>query len=102
MGYSTHQGFLSPDKAKREKNVEHTIECLEQAYQLGIPRMRVNTGTWGTSKCFDDLMANKGIEPLLEGYDDEIGFQWVIDAYGTLAEEAEKRGVVMGLENHWG
>jgi sugar phosphate isomerase/epimerase len=26
----------------------------------------------------------------------------VIDAYGKLAEEAAKRGVIMGLENHWG
>ena len=102
MGYSTHQGFLSPDKAKREKNIDHTTDCLEQAYQLGIPTIRVNTGTWGTSKSFDDLMANKGIEPPLEGYSDENGFQWVIDAYGKLAGEAEKRGVVMGLENHWG
>ena len=102
MGYSTHQGFLSPDEAKREKNIQHTVDCLEQAYHLGIPTMRVNTGTWGTSKSFDDLMANKGIEPPKEGYDDESGFGWVIDAYGKLAQEAGKRGVVMGLENHWG
>lgn len=102
MGYSTHQGFLSPDEAKREKNAQHTVDCLEQAYHLGIPTMRVNTGTWGTSKSFDDLMANKGIEPPVEGYDDESGFGWVIDAYGKLAREAGKLGVVMGLENHWG
>lgn len=102
MGYSTHQGFVSPDEAKRTKNIRHTIDCLEQAYQLGIPTMRVNTGTWGTSKSFDELMANKGLEPPLEGHTDEEGFGWVIDAYAKLALEAEKRGVVMGLENHWG
>ena len=34
MGFSTHQGFLSPDKVKRQKNIDHTIDCLEQAYQL--------------------------------------------------------------------
>lgn len=102
MGYSTHQGFVSPDAEKRARNINHTTDCLEQAYQLGIPTMRVNTGTWGTSKSFDDLMANKGIEPPLEGHTEEQGFGWVIDAYAKLAVEAEKRGVVMGLENHWG
>ncbi len=102
MGFSTHQGFLSPDKEKRQKNVDHTIDCLEQAYQLGIPTMRVNSGRWGTSKDFDDLMANKGEEKAIEGYSEEDAYEWVIEAYETLIPEAEKRGVVMGLENHWG
>ena len=102
MGYSTHQGFLSPDKDKRQKNIDHTLDCLEQAYQLGIPTIRVNSGTWGTSKNFDDLMAKRGIEDPLEGYTEEDAYKWVIDAYSTLVPEAEKRGVIMGLENHWG
>lgn len=102
MGFSTHQGFLSPDKEKRQKNADHTIDCLEQAYQLGIPTMRVNSGRWGTSKDFDDLMANKGEEKAIEGYSEEDAYEWVIEAYETLIPEAEKRGVVMGLENHWG
>jgi sugar phosphate isomerase/epimerase len=102
MGYSTHQGFLSPDAAKRKQNIDHTIACLEQAYQLGIPTMRVNSGTWGTSKSFDDLMANRGQEKPLEGYDEEDAYGWVIDSYQILAKEAQERGVIMGLENHWG
>lgn len=40
-GLSTHQSFLSPDPAERQKNVDHTIECLELAYAMGIPTMRV-------------------------------------------------------------
>lgn len=102
MGYSTHQGFLSPDIEKRRKNVEETVKCLEQAYQLGIPTMRVNSGTWGTSKDFNELMANRGEEKTLEGYSEEDAYEWVIAAYQELAEEAGKRGIVMGLENHWG
>ncbi|MEM7011326.1 MAG: sugar phosphate isomerase/epimerase family protein [Verrucomicrobiota bacterium] len=102
MGFSTHQGFLSPDKEKRQKNIDHTIDCLEQAYQLGIPTMRVNSGTWGTSKNFDELMANRGEEKPIEGYTEEDAYKWVIDAYEKLVPEAEKRGVIMGLENHWG
>lgn len=102
MGYSTHQGFLSPDKEKRRENIKHTTDCLEQAYQMGIPTMRVNTGTWGTSGSFDELMKNRGQEDPVEGFTDDQGYEWVIEAFGELAKEAETRGVVMGLENHWG
>jgi len=102
MGYSTHQGFVSPDGAKRQKNIDDTIGYLEEAYQLGIPTMRVNSGTWGTRKDFDDLMAHRGAEEPLPGYNTEDAFKWVIDSYAKLIPEAEKRGVIMGLENHWG
>ncbi|MDA1051999.1 MAG: sugar phosphate isomerase/epimerase [Planctomycetota bacterium] len=101
-GFSTHQGFLSPDAAVRQKNIEHTIHCIELAYRLGIPTMRVNTGTWGTSKNFDELMKNRGIESPREGYTDEDGFGWVIDSLEKCLPAAERCGVLMGLENHWG
>lgn len=101
-GLSTHQGFLSPDVAERKKNIDHTIHAIELAYALGIPTMRVNTGRWGTSKDFDELMANRGIEPNLPGYTDEQGFEWVIDSLQQCLPTAEKCGVTLGLENHWG
>jgi sugar phosphate isomerase/epimerase len=47
-------------------------------------------------------MANKGIEPPLDGYTEEDGFPWVIEAYTTLARTAAQHGVLLGLENHWG
>jgi sugar phosphate isomerase/epimerase len=101
-GFSTHQGFLYPDKERRQKNVDDTIHQIEVAYQLGIPTMRVNTGTWGTSKNFDALMANRGIEPPIEGYNDEDGFKWVIESLEKCLPAAERCGVLLGLENHWG
>jgi L-ribulose-5-phosphate 3-epimerase len=101
-GFSTHQGFVSPDQAVRQKNIDHTIRCIEIAYALGIPTMRVNTGRWGTIGDFNALMAAKGIEPNLEGYSDDEGFQWVIDSLTECLPAAEKCGVVLGLENHWG
>jgi sugar phosphate isomerase/epimerase len=101
-GFSTHQGFLSPDPAVRQKNVDHTIHCIELAYQMGIPTMRVNTGTWGTSKNFDELMKNRGIEPPVKGYTDEDGYGWVIDGLGKCLKAAGKCGVLLCLENHWG
>jgi sugar phosphate isomerase/epimerase len=102
MGFSTHQGFVSPDPEVRRKNVEHTIKCIELAYRLGIPTMRVNTGRWGTSKDFDELMKNRGIEPNLPGYTDDQGFEWVISCLEQCLPKAEECGVVLGLENHWG
>lgn len=101
-GFSTHQSFLYPDKAERQKNIDLTIKQIELAYKMGIPTMRVNTGTWRTSKDFNELMANKGIEPPLKGYTDEDGFGWAIDGLTACLKTAEKCGVTMGLENHWG
>lgn len=101
-GMSTHQGFVTPDAEERKKNVEETIGFIEMAYALGIPTIRVNTGRWRTIKSFDELMANKGIEPNLEGYSDDEGFKWVVDCLTECLPTAEKCGVVLGLENHWG
>lgn len=101
-GFSTHQGFLSPDKATRQKNVDLTVRQIEMAYAMGIPTMRVNTGTWGTRRNFDDLMKHRGMEEPKSGYSDEDGFQWVIDSFAACLKSAEKCGVTLGLENHWG
>jgi len=101
-GMSTHQGFVSPDRAKRQKNIDHTIGCIELAYSLGIPIIRINTGRWGTTRSFDKLMENRGIEPPLPGYTEENGFKWVIDSIEKCLPAAERCGVILGLENHWG
>ena len=64
--------------------------------------MRINTGRWGTSKNFDELMANRGIEPRLPGHTDDEAFGWVIESLEKCLPRAEECGVVLGLENHWG
>ncbi len=99
---SIHQRFLSPDKQYRQKNIDHTIKCIDLAYKLGIPVIRLNTGTWGTSKSFDDLMKNRGIEKPLPEYTDDDGFKWVIDSIEKCLPAAGRSGVILGLENHWG
>lgn len=101
-GFSIHQGFVSPDEAVRQKNIDHTIHCIELAYALGIPTMRLNTGRWNTTRSFDELMKNRGIEPRLPGYTDDQGFDWVIGSIEKCLKKAEQCGVTMGLENHWG
>ena len=102
IGMSTHQGFVTPDREKRQANIDLTIGQIELAYKLGIPTMRVNTGRWGTTRSFDQLMADRGIEKPLKGFTDEDAYPWVIEALEKCMPTAEKCGVVLGLENHWG
>jgi|SRR5947209_11146443 len=98
---STHQNFVSPKPAEIDQNVEHTIKCIEIAYALGAPCIRINTGRWNTVD-FDTLMANRGIEPVLPGHTEEDGFKWCIDAIQRCLAKAEECGVILALENHWG
>src|SRR5690606_20444847 len=51
---------------------------------------------------FYKLMEARGNEPVLPGYKEEDGFKWCIEAIEHCADYAEKRGVTLALENHWG
>lgn len=97
-----HQNFVKPSEEQREKEVEHTKRCLEIAYKLGAPAIRLNSGRWGTVESFDELMANKGKEPPIQGYTDDDAFKWVVESIEKCLSIAENLGVVMALENHWG
>jgi sugar phosphate isomerase/epimerase len=99
---STHQSFVKPKPEELAENVEHTRKCIEMAYELGCPCIRINTGRWGTTKDFDELMKNRGIEPVLPGYTEEEGFKWCIAGIERCLPKAEECGVVLALENHWG
>lgn len=99
---SIHQDFVTPDPAERQKDIDHTIRCLQLASQLGIPCIRLNSGRWNTIRSFDDLMKVKGEEPPIEGYTDEDAFRWVIESLEKCLPVAEREGVVMMIENHWG
>lgn len=99
---SIHQGFVNPDKAELKKHIDHTIHCIELAYKMGIPCMRLNTGRWNTIKSFDDFMAKRGIEPALPGYTEDEAFKWCIDSIEQCLKKAEECGVLLALENHWG
>jgi L-ribulose-5-phosphate 3-epimerase len=98
---STHQNFVSPKPEVVSENVEHTRKCIEIAYQLGAPCIRINTGRWNTVD-FDTLMANRGIEPILQGHTEEEGFKWCIDGIQRCLAKAQECGVMLALENHWG
>lgn len=99
---STHQDFVDPSAEERRQNVEHTVKCIRLAADLGIPCIRLNSGRWNTIKSFNELMANRGVEPILPGVSEDEGFKWAIDATNECLVEAEKHGVLLALENHWG
>ena len=99
---SVHQDFVDPDRAKRTQQIGETLRYIDIAHELGIPCIRLNTGRWGTSRNFDELMANKGIEPVLPGHTEDEGFKWCIESIEKCLGHAEKKGVVLALENHWG
>lgn len=99
---SIHQDFVDPDPDERDRNVQHTINCIKIAKNLGIKYIRLNSGRWNTTKSFDELMANRGIEPILPGVTEDEGFKWCIDSIKACLPMAEKMGVILALENHWG
>lgn len=99
---SIHQDFVHPDAEIRQQHIDHTIRCIELAYDLGIPCIRLNSGRWKTIASFDDLMDARGNEPPLPGYTDDDAFAWCIDSVEKCLPAAEKCGVTMALENHWG
>ncbi|MBK5296841.1 MAG: TIM barrel protein [Vicinamibacteria bacterium] len=99
---SIHQDFVTPDLAERQKDIDHTKRCLELAARLGIPSIRLNSGRWNTIASFDDLMKVKGEEPPIAGFTDNNAFDWVIESINACLPTAQKEGVAMMIENHWG
>ncbi len=99
---STHQSFVKPKPEELTEHVEHTKKCIELAYELGCPCLRLNTGRWGTTASFDELMKNRGIEPVLPGYTEDDGFKWCIEGIERCLPKAAECGVMLALENHWG
>ena len=99
---SIHQSFITPDKEQLKKEIDHTLHCIELASKMGIPCLRLNSGRWNTIKSFDELMKNRGVEPILPGYTEDDGFNWCIESIRKCLPKAQEYGVLLALENHWG
>ncbi len=102
VALSIHQDFVDPDPAVLKAQVEHTHKCIEIAYELGVPCIRLNSGRWNTLQDFDELMRNRGIEPVLPGHTEDEGFKWCQDCIERCLPKAAQCGVTLALENHWG
>lgn len=99
---SIHQDFVWDDAAERQKHVEHTLRCIDLAHELGIPSIRVNSGGWRKGGSFDEVIQAKGWVQPWEGFTDDDGFGWAINAIEACLPHAERSGVMLLLENHWG
>ena len=100
--FSIHQDFVDPSAEYRQQQVDHTLKCIEIAYELGVPCIRLNSGRWNTIQSFDDLMKARGEEPILPGHTEDDGFKWCIDCIEKCLPKAAECGVILALENHWG
>lgn len=98
---SIHQSFVKPDAEARAKDIAHTVKCIQLAVQLGIPCIRMNTGSWGTGRSAPDYYKT-GKETPLPGYTDEDAIKWCIDGMSECLKHAENEGVILAIENHWG
>jgi len=98
---SIHQSFVKPDAEARAKDIAHTVRCIQLAVQLGIPCIRMNTGSWGTGRSAPDYYKT-GKETPLPGYTDEDAIRWCIDGMNDCLKHAEQEGVILAIENHWG
>jgi sugar phosphate isomerase/epimerase len=87
---SIHQNFVSPDPEVRQKNIAHTLRCIELAYAMGIPSIRLNSGRWGTIASFDELMDRRGEEPPLPGYSEDDAFDWCIASIAECLPRARR------------
>ncbi len=102
IGLSIHQNFVSPDAEYKREQIERTLRCIEIAYQLGVPSIRLNSGRWNTVMSFDELMTLRGDEPPLPGFAEDDAFRWCQECIEACLPKAEECGVLLALENHWG
>lgn len=99
---STHQDFVTDDADERQRQVKNTLGYIDLAHQMGIPSIRVNAGFWRHQDSFDDLISARGwVEPW-PGSTAQDGFDWAIDSLSACIPHAERQGVQLLLENHWG
>lgn len=102
IAFSIHQDFVDPSEEFRWQQIAHTHKCIEIAYELGVPCIRLNSGRWNTIPNFDDLMKARGIEPVLPGQTEADGTRWCVDCIEQCLPKAAECGVLLALENHWG
>ena len=101
VAVSAHHNFVIPDRDERHRQIDVLSRWIDVAHELGAPTVRAFGGRWNTLE-WEAFMAARGEEPPLAGYTHDDGYKWSIEAFQIASYYAERRGVVIGLENHWG
>lgn len=102
VSVSAHHNFVQPDRAARERDLNTLARWIDVASDIGAPFVRVFGGRWGTLKNFAEFMAANGEEPPIAGYTIDDAYAWTAECFRTAAWYAGRKGVTLGLENHWG
>lgn len=80
--YTGYSDFAHPDREVRKRELAALLKNLEVARELGAPSVRALTGQqW-------------------PGVNQEEGIQWVVEGIRQGAEEADRRGLRLNVENH--
>ena len=83
-GTAIRNDFCKPPGSERDKEVEAIKKWIDYAADLWAPHVRIFAGKAPAGAQKDEVI------------------QWVADGIKALLDHAEKRGVVLGLENHGG
>jgi sugar phosphate isomerase/epimerase len=83
-GTAVANNFCLPSGDEKDTNIKHVLSWIDFAADLFAPHIRIFAGD------------------LPEGTSKETGIQWVADGIKAVLDHAEKRGVLIGLENHGG
>jgi sugar phosphate isomerase/epimerase len=83
-GTSVMNDFCLPPGPEPDREVAHVKSWIDNAAELDAPFVRILSGNW------------------IQGTSDEELEKRVIDRIGQLLPHAEKRGVMLALENHGG
>jgi len=102
VSVSAHHNFVQPDPVAREAELDKLVRWIDVAASIGAPFVRAFGGRWGTIRNFDDFMKVNGEEPPIEGYTRDDAFAWTAECFRIAAYYAGRKGVTLGLENHWG
>ncbi len=89
----TELDYVIADDSRRKDNIEHTVECIEAAADIGVHTVGITTGPqrWipGHSRIPEDIS---------EG----VAWEMVFEAFETLLKTAEARRVYLAVEGAWG
>jgi sugar phosphate isomerase/epimerase len=102
VSVSAHHNFVQPDPVAREAELDKLVRWIDVAHEIGAPFVRAFGGRWGTTKSFKAFMEANGEEPPLEGYTLDDAYSWTAECFRTAAYYAGRKGITLGLENHWG
>lgn len=101
VSVSASHNFVTPDPNDRVAQVDLLCDAVDTAAQLGAPFVRAFGGRWNTLS-WPELLAAGGVEPPHEGFAEDDGYAWSVEAFRAAAHYAGRSGVTLVLENHWG